>query len=527
MVASSAPRYADAHLGPSHQPALTLRALLDSRRAERRTFTLEEAIATVVPLCMDLQELHARGVRLYVHASCIAPGPDGLARLSPERSFMPTDLRDRVCLAPELLQTLEPGNARASVFAIGALLYECVTGWPIGPAMRRPRDFNPDLPEALEGLIAKALVSDPAHRPDDLGALASALHHIAPMKNIPPPEVDEGRLDHGADFEVDVRLSMLPPSELAREVMYSPPGPPSGPLSSPQVMDRAGHVVQPAVARRAHTPNVTERLAELKARLESDTRPRYVVNKDKMDHGPFSAVELLQQITTNSFTGDHILRDELSGQSHAISEWAEFAPFAEQVALKREVIAEKKAVARVESREKKAGVAKSILGVFLVLAIGAGAALWFFEVRGSRKDEVEVADDSTLDLSLDGGIKGQKRKTAGGGGAGGKGGPGGMSYEAAVGSNIQQIDMNGHVTGPDLTDLQLSGPLRNATFLNSCGAPDSMHVTVKVAIKMGRAVGVSVYSSPPNAGVASCVDRAVRNLAWPVNAKMDSFVTTY
>jgi hypothetical protein len=515
---------------------LTLRALLDSRRAERRTFTLEEAIATVVPLCIDLQELHARGVRLYVHASCVAPGPDGLARLSRERSVIPTDVRDRVCLAPELVQTLEPGNARASVFAIGALLYECVTGWPIGPAMRRPRDFNPDLPEALEALIAKALVGDPAHRPDDLGALASALHHIGPMKNVPPPEVDEGRLDHGTDFEVDIRLSMLPPSELARDPVYLPAGPPSGSLSSSQAGDGADPSVSvgmamaasEGVARRigAPQPNVTERLAGLKARLESDPRPRYVVNKDKMDHGPFSAVELLQQITTNSFTGEHILRDELSGQSHAIREWSEFAPFAEQVALKREVIAEKKAVARVESREKKAGVAKSILGIVLVFAIGAGAALWFFEVRGSRKDDVEVADDSTLDLSLDGGIKGQKHKATGGGG--GKGaGSGGMSYESAVSSNIQQIDMNGHVVGPDLTDLQLSGPLRNATFLNSCGAPDSMHVTVKVAIKMGRAVGVSVYSSPPNSGVTSCVDRAVRNLAWPVNPKLDSFVTTY
>jgi hypothetical protein len=92
---------------------------------------------------------------------------------------------------------------------------------------------------------------------------------------------------------------------------------------------------------------------------------------------------------------------------------------------------------------------------------------------------------------------------------------------------VQQIDMNGHVVGPDLTDLQLSGPMRNATFLNSCGAPDSMHVTVKVAIKMGRAVGVSVYTTPPNGAVASCVDHAVRGLVWPANQKMDSFITTY
>jgi hypothetical protein len=512
--------------GEPGRAVATLRALLNARRAERKPLSLDEAIATVVPLCTDLQARHARGERLYVHPSCVSPGPDGFARLEKERSVVPTDPHDQVCMAPELVHTLEPGGARASVFAVGAILYECVTGSSIGPAMRRPRDINPDLPEALEALLAKALVSDPAHRPDDLGALASALYHVAPTKSVYPPEVDQGRLDHGADFEVDIRLSMLPPSELARDPVY-PPVPPSGPTSYRPPRLHAEPEKAPRPQAPARGPTVAEKLAGLKARLESDPRPRYVVNKDKMDHGPFSAVELLQQISTNSFTADHTLRDELSGQSHAIKDWPEFAPFAEQVALKREVIAEKKAVEKVAKAEKRSGAAKSTLGFFIVLALGAGAALWFFQVRGSRKDAVEVADDSRLDLSLDGGIRGQKHKNAGGGAGGGKGYAGGMSYETAVAGNVQQIDMNGHVTGPDLTDLQLSGPLRNATFLNSCGAPDSMHVTVKVAIKMGRAVGVSVYTTPANGGVASCVDHAVRNLAWPVNPKMDSFVTTY
>ncbi len=534
MAASSAQGYQRPQASHPSEAQVTLRTLLDARRAENRSLSLEEAIATVVPLCMDLQERHNRGERVYVHPSAVAPGADGLARLS--RAIAPTDPRDRVCMAPELMATQVPGNARASVFAIGAILYECVTGASIGPAMRRPRDINPDLPEALEVLLAKALVADPAHRPDDLGALASALHHVAPMKSIPPPEVDEARLDHGADFEVDVRLSMLPPSELAREpvaVSLRMTDPPS--MRSLREMDQpvipppapTPSNLQPVVPQRG--PSVSERLAALKARLESDPRPRYVVNKDKMDHGPFSAVELLQQIASNAFTADHELRDELSGQTHAIKDWPEFAPFAEQAGLKRQVIAEERAVKVVERAEKQAGAAKSTIGILIVLALAAGAAFWFFQVRGSRKDDVEVADDSQLDLSLDGGIKGQKRKGAatGGGVGGGKAVPGGMSYEAALAANPQQIDMNGHATGPDLTDQQLSGPMRNATFLSACGAPDSMHVTVKVAVKMGRAIGVSVYTTPPNAGVASCVDHAVRGLAWPANPKMDSFTTTY
>ena len=101
-----------------------------------------------------------------------------------------------------------------------------------------------------------------------------------------------------------------------------------------------------------------------------------------------------------------------------------------------------------------------------------------------------------------------------------------MSYEAALASNNTQVTI-GQASGPDLTDTQLGGPLRNASFLNACGAPESMKVTVRVAIRMGHAVGVSVYTNPANAGVAACVDRAIRGLSWPANPKMDSMTTTY
>ena len=116
-----------------------------------------------------------------------------------------------------------------------------------------------------------------------------------------------------------------------------------------------------------------------------------------------------------------------------------------------------------------------------------------------------------------------------GGGGGADRGPavsGGPSYEAALDSNDEQLTI-GHKTGPDLTDAQLSAPMRDGTFLDDCEAPESMGVTVKVAIKMGRAVGVSVNTNPPSAEVAGCIDRHVRQLSWPASPKMDSFVTTY
>lgn len=508
----------------------TFRAVIEARRAAGRRLSLDDAIAVIVPVCTDLKERHARGEAHWVHPSAITSSPDGLMRLNPELAVAPTDPRDRAALAPELLRSNAPGNARASVFAVGAMLYEAVCGMPVGPGMRRPRDVDPSLPEALEHLLAKALVADPAHRPDDLGALASALHHLAPMKSIPPPDADVSRLDRGDDFEVDIRLSIMPP------VVDGPSLPP--PSSLPQILMPGGMDAPPAPASNPSsgspaarpTKDPTRALANLKASLEADPRPRYVVNKERMDHGPFSAVELLQQIASHKFVGKDILRDELTGGSKEIDEWDEFSPFAEHARMHRDIAQEKKEVAKVEKAEKKAGAAKFIVGA--VMAVALLGVLVFFVIKsvGSRADSGDIDDESSVvDLSGGGSLKGNKKARGGGGakGGGGGGAVGGMSYEQALASNVQEINMGGGKGGPDLTDAQLSAPMRSGALLAACGTPDSMKVTIKVAVKNGRAVGVSVYTTPPNPGIAGCIDRRVRGLGWPPNPKMDTFTTSY
>jgi hypothetical protein len=321
---------------------------------------------------------------------------------------------------------------------------------------------------------------------------------------------------------------MLPPSEIEGGAAIPQNRLPAG----VDLSDPFGSIPQSSPSRPGLN-DPTARLGALKERLESDPRPRYVVNKDRMDHGPFAAVELLQQIISNKFVGTDILRDELSGQAHPIKDWDEFAQFADQAALKREIVAEKIAVVAVEKKEKAAGIAKFLIGGAVFAAIAAGAAVWFFTVRGSRNDDVDISDDpNAMDLELSGGVTGQMRAGGGrggrgGAGGGGGGGGGGMTYESALAANVQEINMNGKAGGPDLTDSQLAGPMKSASFITGCGAPDSMKVTVKVAIKNGRAFGVSVYANPPDPKVQSCVAGAVRNISWPSNPKMDSFITTY
>ena len=303
-----------------------------------------------------------------------------------------------------------------------------------------------------------------------------------------------------------------------------PAGPPSDPLAPP-VIDRSS---QDRVSRKS-LDDPTAKLAALKARLESDPRPRYVVNRDRMDHGPFSAVELLQQIASHQFLGEHGLRDEVSGRQMPIADWEEFSPFAQQASLLREKRAEEKAVVRAAAADQKSGIAKTIVAASVVIALAGALAVWFFTRRGTRNEDVVVTNDRGGTIDVNGDIKGRKH-AAGSGHAGGGGGAafsGGMSYEQVLNSNNEQITMGGGSGAPDLTNAQLSGPLRNASFVPACGAPDDMKVVVRVAVKMGSPIGVTVTTNPPNNSVAACIDRSVRGLRWPANAKTDFVTTSY
>jgi hypothetical protein len=101
-----------------------------------------------------------------------------------------------------------------------------------------------------------------------------------------------------------------------------------------------------------------------------------------------------------------------------------------------------------------------------------------------------------------------------------------MSYEQALNSNNNEITM-GAKSGPDLTDGQINGAGRIAPAINGCGTPADTKVQVRVAIKNGRTMGVTVITTPPNSGVAACIDGRVRGIGWPSSSKMDSFTASF
>ncbi len=512
-------------------PPGSLRAELEARRSAGRAFSVREATSILVPLCTQLAGLHEAGQRLVVHPSVVRySATTGAQLVAGNAQRQPEHPRDRACLAREE-RSGSDGDQRSSVYTIGAILYELLTGQSVGPAMRRPTELVPGLPPSVEVILGKALVADPSHRPHDLHALAQALHNLAPGASAAPPQADESHLDHDTDFEVDVSLSMLPPPPTtagapgqARLAAASTDAPYSVPIRG----------AQPPPSQQ----DPTRRLADLKAALESDPRPRYVVIKDGMDHGPFSAVELLQQIASGVFKVHHALRDVLGGEERQIKDWDEFAPFADQTQLNRDIAHEKKTfeavvAAETKTTRTKAVVASTVVGA-LVVAIGGS-----FAYRGYQRHQAELeaqgqrADQIVSDGSLAPSVSARRHagRPMGGGprAAGGGNYPilsGSMSCEGAQARYVEEYKM-GNETPPDLTAGAYGAVLNKGGYLNACGVPQSTEVNICAAVQNGRAVGVTVTTSPPNPGVSSCIAAQVRGLPFPSHPRLDVARTTF
>jgi serine/threonine protein kinase len=108
-------------------------------------------------------------------------------------------------MAPEQVNA-KTADGRADIYALGIVFYEMVTGRKpfqadtplailikhISDPLPRPSEFVPDLPEAVENVLFKALTKKPEDRYQTMGEFAAALEKIAASDR--PSVVSEGEI---------------------------------------------------------------------------------------------------------------------------------------------------------------------------------------------------------------------------------------------------------------------------------------------------------------------------------------------
>ena len=193
-----------------------------SQRLLRGPLAVDEAITLVGRVAEAAGAAHARG---FVHRD-LKPGnifleggdPDrvklldfGLAReLAPPTALTAAGIVVGTVgyLSPEQARGSSV-DARSDVFAMGCILFECLTGGPAFSGVHvvatlakllveeapRVRSLRRDVPGALDSLVARMLEKKPDARPSDGLAVASALEAMRSRETSPIPSIaPSGRL---------------------------------------------------------------------------------------------------------------------------------------------------------------------------------------------------------------------------------------------------------------------------------------------------------------------------------------------
>jgi serine/threonine protein kinase len=176
---------------------------LSARIASEGTLSLAEAIRVARHVSGALEALNARGlVHRDVKPANVMVDERGAAALTDfglARGMADTVLTKTGAvvgtvdyLAPELIRGQRASHS-SDVYALGCLLYECLTGAPpfagrsyvdtlvahVREEPRRLSDLRPELPEKVSWAVLKALAKEPAERPPTASAYARLLRASA------------------------------------------------------------------------------------------------------------------------------------------------------------------------------------------------------------------------------------------------------------------------------------------------------------------------------------------------------------
>ncbi|MCW5809021.1 MAG: protein kinase, partial [Deltaproteobacteria bacterium] len=193
-------------------------------RLRRGALSIDETVALGCGVARGLGAAHRRGLthRDVKPANLLLPGGALGGVIVVDFGVVHTNVREATAagailgtpgyMAPEQARGVRGVDARADVFALGCVLFECLTGVPafsgdhllailakiLLDESPRVSELRPETPAALDDLIAAMLAKEPAHRPGDGDAVAAELEVIrragahAPRRIAVPPSLTAG-----------------------------------------------------------------------------------------------------------------------------------------------------------------------------------------------------------------------------------------------------------------------------------------------------------------------------------------------
>ena len=320
-----------------HVEGQSLRDLLDKKKASHNTFSLKGAYNVIAHLCNALHHAHSSLVHGLPGPRSILVNTVGRVKLGEFGIYSSlaanteelNRLGDLYCMAPEMRENPAAATPAADVFSVGVLLFELLTGQPPAPGITIPSQVVSDLGGEVDEVVGRALQPNPADRYSDIRQLKAAFYAaISGSIDAPAsvPSSGPGNGDGSASWVESPTPPPVPvgePASIAAPPAAAPPAAaPPAPATTPAAPATGGNPFQiagaagaagPAVAVATNSAQRQISMEELLADSGGDETERWLVQKDRLDFGPFSLGELKQQLYTREFTPNEMVLNKETG----------------------------------------------------------------------------------------------------------------------------------------------------------------------------------------------------------------------
>jgi serine/threonine protein kinase len=406
---------------------------------------------------------------------------------------------DHACLAPEVKRG-DPATPRSDVFGIGAILYELLTTRSPGSDFVAPSHVRDDIPAEMDGILFQCLAPDPKDRFDSPEAVRDALlPFVTEANSLPPPA------ETGVGVDIDL-ASVLPPADLDIPMFSLVPD-----------------------ATLAPPPPPRRGLMSLIGALSKDTKQRWMVARDKMDHGPFNARELIERLNVGGFSGEDPTFNIDTGERKPLREWPEFREFILQREHQDTTTAEQAARVNAHRSEKRSSAMKWLIAASVIGMVVISVGGFLLSRSSDRREAVSTALDDLFKLGkITTGEAGLlpdqpvRRRKRGSSAAPVTRNGAFASYNDAMSQAIEIGDASQGGGEGRLTGTQVASVMnRNLNrFYNKCvlpevksgGKPGAVKVDLAIAGN-GSVMGATVHSG--SAGFQGCMGQQIKSVRFP------------